>query len=117
MTVKPTDIEAHVRSTLLALGDPVVTKVPNPRPSRFIRVSAAGGGRANLVQSRPFVIVECWAADTVAASDLASDAWGRIETAYGPDVPMTMPTDFPDPESGQARYQFTAQPVIDLEES
>lgn len=117
MTVKPVDVEALVRTSLGSLGVPVVTKVPATRPTSFIRVSSAGGGRANLVQGRPFIIVECWAGNTVDAADLASRAWGVMEATYGPDVPMTMPTDFPDPESGQARYQFTAQPIIDLEEA
>lgn len=117
MTLAPVDVEATVRSALLSLGVPVSTKVPNPRPAAFIRISRAGGLRANLVQEQPSVIVECWSDDSVQAFGLAASAWSAMESAFGPELDATSPVWFPDPDSTQARYQFTASPLVNLEES
>jgi hypothetical protein len=60
-------IEAHV-------GDAKVgTKVPNPRPARFVRAWVTGGSAENRVLERVQVTVDVWATSTVAASDLLAD--------------------------------------------
>ena len=58
---------------------PVSTRVPNPRPASFVRVQRTGGAGQNLVQERPVVLVECWAATDTAAWALAVKAWGALQ--------------------------------------
>lgn len=51
-------------------GLPTSEKVPNPRPSSFLRVVRAGGQRTRAVDHM-LLIVECWAPDGPAAEQLA----------------------------------------------
>ena len=92
-------------------------------PSTWI--TRAGGTRLNLILERPLLIVECWAADSVAAFDLAARACaylGAIDDPLG-DVVLTVtpddlssPINMPDPDTTSARYQFTVQPFARLKE-
>lgn len=98
-----------------ALGVPVSTLVPNPRPARFVRISRAGGSRQNIAQESALILVEAWADETVAAFDLAADAWAEISADFGDDAALSSPVFFPDPDTTQYRYQFTATLFISLE--
>lgn len=90
----------------------VYGEVPESRPSSFITVERVGGGPAD-VRDLPLVAVQCWAGSRLAASDLAADVAGVLR-----DLALTHPqvgrvsiesvVNFPDPDSGQARYQVTA---------
>lgn len=113
------DVEAALVAHLGGLlAVPVSTKVPNPRPSEFVRLRRVGGTRRDLVTESALVVFECWADDTVAASDL-----GRLTLAHVhemPDVEVAGAVirrvvevgglqEYPDPETGSPRYQFTVQ--------
>lgn len=96
----------------------VATKVPNPRPDRFVKVTRTGGHQRDLITDLVQVTVECWAATDPDAADLArlvrayvwmlagteaAGTWVRIVTEVGG------PVAFPDPETNNPRYQFTAE--------
>ena len=106
------DVEALVLKILQGIGD-VSTKVPNPRPDEFVRVSLAVGSGDDFLDSVS-VIVEAWAPTTVRASLLARDARRRLHDArfdvvdgwqiYG--INAAYPACYPDEVS--ERYQFLA---------
>lgn len=97
-------------------GVPVRSKVPNPRPARFVLVFRTGGPRVGLVVDAAQVTVEAWAASDTDAHDLAQAARaivGSLQgtvtggvTVYGVDE-FSGPGYLPDPESGQSRYTWT----------
>ena len=110
------------------VGVPVSTRVPNPRPASFVRVQRTGGAEQNLVQERPVVLVECWAATDAAAWALASTAWGALQgrgdktsgsVEFTPSTTgaLSSPVNYPDPSTSSARYQFTAELIVNLKES
>ena len=107
------DVEGIVIKLLEPLGVRRATKIPNPRPVEFIRVSLTGGS-GGLVLDVPSVLVECWADSTVRAGELARQArsllidsqfdvvdWWQV---YG--IDCAYPAYYPDETSD--RYQFPA---------
>lgn len=104
------DVEALVLKILAGLGT-VSTKVPNPMPDEFVRVSLAGGSGDQFLDDVS-LIVEAWAPTTVRASELARTARAALHEArfnvvdgwqiYG--VSSAYPACFPDDVS--ERYQF-----------
>ncbi len=125
MRLAPQDVEgAYITHLRPLLAVPVSTRIPNPRPARHVRVTRAGGNRADLVQERPLLIFECWASDSVTAFNLASDTWGHVAATEGSmvaGVPVTRvdlssPINQPDPDTEATRYTFTAQPRARLKE-
>ena len=78
-TLAPVDVEGALVTYLRPLlGVHVSTKIPRTRPAEHVRVTRAGGSRLNLILERPLLIVECWAADSVAAFDLAARAAAHL---------------------------------------
>lgn len=106
------DVEAIFIQLLSPLAK-VSTKVPNPRPGTFIRSSLAGGSGDRFFDG-PTLLVEAWAPNSVAASQLARDARNLLNEAqfdvvdgwqlYG--IDCAYPVFFPDETSD--RYQFLA---------
>lgn len=109
------DIEADVVAALAGLADSVATRVPNPRPDTVIRVTEIGGDSGAVVLSTARLLVECWAAESVAASVLAGSAIDALAATYGAPgawggrFTWTGLANTPDRETEQARYQFVAQ--------
>ena len=109
--VETPDVEALALAVLNPMGVHVSTKVPNPRPKKFIRASLAGGGEYSIFDT-PRVLVECFAPTTVEASELARQARLQLQLAqfdivagwqlYG--VSADYPVSFEDETS--PRYQF-----------
>jgi len=127
MSLAPQDVEgAFITVLRAATGVHVSTRVPSTRPDRHIKVTRAGGTRWNLITERPLLIVECWAPDSVAAFNLASQAWAALNAADGSvvngialaldDNSLSAPINQPDPDTTNPRYQFTAQPYARLHE-
>lgn len=122
----PPDVEgAAVTMLNAALTPPVSTRVPNPRPATFVRITRAGGQGRNLAQSDARLLVECWADDSVAAFDLARLAYAHLWAArdsymgavWVTRVDLTDPVNFPDPALPAAsRYQFLATLTTSLTE-
>ena len=113
LDVETPDVEGIVIKLLEPLGVRRATKIPNPRPAEFIRVSLTGGS-GGLILDVPSVLVECWAGSTVRAGKLARDArsllidsrfdvvdWWQV---YG--IDCAYPAYYPDETSD--RYQFPA---------
>lgn len=95
---------------------PVRSRVPNPRPSRFVLVFRTGGPRVNVVTDAAQLTIEAWAANDSDAHDLAQAARAILSglegtvtggvTLYGIDE-FSGPANLPDPESDQSRYTWT----------
>lgn len=106
------DVEALFLTILKPLAR-VATRIPNPRPDTFIRVSLAGGEGERFFDEAS-VIVEAFAPTSVAASNLARNARHVLHEArfdavdgwqfYG--IDSAYPVNFP--EETSERYQFLA---------
>lgn len=128
MSLAPGDVEgAFITLLRVALpGVHVGTRIPQQRPDRHVKVTRAGGNRRNLIQERPLMVLECWGPDSVAAFQLAADAWRAIDAANGAtvngvalDLPrdsLSSPINQPDPDTTNPRYTFHAQPYARLQE-
>ena len=94
---------------------PVVGKVPNPRPTRFVRVWRTGGSAVNRVLERPIVTVQAWAEDdaTSSAALLECRSFLFDQHTLMPLVrgfeETTGPYFDPDPETGIDRYSMSVQ--------
>lgn len=116
----------YLRAELTARGYTgihVGTRVPNPRPTRFIRVLRTGGSRRNLVVDDTMLTVEAWADAEEDAQDLAQLARALIaatrgtmlagtavytvDDVTGPGALPSGPTFVPDPLSAQPRFSFS----------
>lgn len=103
---------------------PVATRVPNPRPPAFVRVTRVGGGLVNMAQSQVQVLAECWGETDTLAWGLASLTWSALHDSPLPDsigrgvevmaVDVGEPVNFPDTASGVSRYQFLASMTVNL---
>lgn len=108
------DVEAMIGSFLRSrLPVPVSTKVPNPRPARFIRAWRTGGSAADRVVERAQVTVTCAAASSVQASDDARAARSALLNDYS-SMPLVRgveevagPYYDPDPDTNGDRYSMT----------
>ncbi|AKY02181.1 tail terminator [Streptomyces phage SF1] len=95
---------------------PVGTRVPSPRPARFVRIERIGGLRLDRVTDRPRLDVHCWGASEEDAHDLAQlvralllaiPGW-RGAAAY--DVAeVGGPNTLPDATSGQDRVALAVE--------
>lgn len=104
---------------------PTSTKVPNPRPARFIRATRAGGVIRNGAQSDVDVLVECWGATESDAWAVAKATWEALQpTALGARIAPAVvvcradiaePVFYPDSSTGSARYQFLYSPTVVIE--
>ena len=95
---------------------PVSTRVPNPRPSRWIQVIRTGGPRAGLVVDGAQVTFECWDDSNVGAAELAATLRAQVSalggrTAGGHLVhrveEFSGPANVPDLHSEQPRYRWS----------
>lgn len=123
MTTPPPLVPALVSDTgpLASLGVPVATRVPSPRPARFVRVVGAGGVDA-FAMPRPSVLIECWGHpdNPDGAYDLAVAAWAALRDTeceflggmWVVSVNLTLPVDYPDTQSGSPRWQFIFTPTV-----
>ena len=123
--MKPVDVEGLLVGVLRPVVAPskVATKLPNPRPAQFVRVTRAGGARRNVAQSGSRVIVECWAAsetDAWALCVAAYDALDDLDVDPGElpfmSVDLSDPVNYPDTATGSPRYQFIATIITNLKE-
>ncbi|MGW4028252.1 hypothetical protein ACWEFL_02850 [Streptomyces sp. NPDC004838] len=106
----------YLRERLTARGIvvPVGSRVPSPRPVRFVRIERIGGVQHSVVTDRPRLDVECWGADESDAQDLMAVCRALLGAARGTHGGTTLyrpatggPQWLPDKESGQARFAFT----------
>lgn len=109
-----------ILSPLIGVG--VATRVPNPRPTSFVRVQRIGGSQLNMVQERPLILVECWGANDTQAWDLAATTYqalqGRDPLEYNgielSQRSVSSPINYPDPSTTSPRYQFQLSTTVNL---
>lgn len=100
----------------------VGTRVPSNRPGRFVTVSRAGGQKPNRFTESVLLIVQTWDDDKVQgefrAEQTANLCSGILQASSGTRVagakirwwePNALPSWFPDPDTGIARFQFTGE--------
>lgn len=118
-TVDFPDAEALVGGFLRSrLTPPVSTKVPNPRPKRFVRAWRTGGAALNRVVDQPQVTVTCTAPSSVTASDDARAArYALMNESSG--MPLVRRVEDvsgvyydPDPDTNEDRYSFTVRLTV-----
>lgn len=109
-------VEILVRDFLIQTGAATVvaTKVPNPRPARFVRAWRTGGAAINRVLESALITVQAWDADgdpeTLAAAcrhALLNDH-RLMPLVRGVEEVGGLYYD-PDPVSNVDRYTFTVQ--------
>ena len=125
---RPIAVEQALVAYLGPLVSPatVATRVPQSRPAAFVKVTRVGGDVLSIGQSRPRVLVECWASTDSAAWNLAAKSWDALWDARDlpeirpgvavMDAELTEPVNFPDAASGSPRYQFLASLTVNLKE-
>jgi hypothetical protein len=98
------------------LADPVLPRVPNPRPAAFYTVRRVGGPRRNIVTDSPTITVESWGGSDEDAADMAQLARAVLHDLLGTVVDGVLvckvdefsgPVNLPDPLSDQPRYTQT----------
>lgn len=79
------DIVALLRTYLLPIVTPVavVSRVPDPRPTRLVQVRRVGGGQLRPVRDQPRVDVICWDTTDPGAMALADTARRAVHTLAG----------------------------------
>lgn len=114
----PQDVEAALVAHLAqSVGCDVGTRVPNPRPEKFVRVRRTGGITGRFFE-QPTLLVECWATSEPDAFDIAKAASSALAAAAGTwitedtwinDTEVGGLVNFDDPSTSCPRYQFTAR--------
>lgn len=108
------NIETRIIAYLNERGFQTYANVPVTRPERFLTVERTGGGIDNYVIDRPTVAIQAWGKKRLDASELAySVKDAMVQMASEKDickVSINTIYNFPDLESGSARYQL----VVDL---
>lgn len=93
----------------------VCADVPENRPKRFITLERTGGSQTRFLDY-PQLAVQVWAENKLVASELAYQArQATLGLITAPWVAAVTPGglySFPDPESRQARHQFTLELVV-----
>lgn len=111
-------VRAYLHEQLAArgMGVPVGTRVPSPRPARFVRLERIGGTRVDRITDRPRIDVQCWGDSEESAHDLAQLARALLHAmpgwrgAVAYDVAeVGGPNNLPDAESGQPRYVIAVE--------
>ena len=102
-------VEADVIAFLTEhVGVPVFATVPRERPTMFVTVERVGG-RLDQFRDLPQFAVQAWAPTTAKAAALADNVRFLLPDLIGlPDVGRVnigSTYNYPDPDSGQARYQ------------
>lgn len=109
--VAPAAQKVAVAALIEATGLRVSTRKPTTPPPEFVVVSRIGGSSTTYATSNPRFLVECFAADELAAEQLAErviTAWRTMRThriIWSSDDGNLARWDDPDPD--HHRFQFT----------
>lgn len=111
---------SFLRTELAARSDSatVGSRVPNPRPDRFVLVRRVGGPALNRVADNATVTIECWDLAAEDAHDLAQLCRALVHSLPGSErsgtpiyrvTELAGPGELPDPLSDHPRYTVTMQ--------
>lgn len=108
------DVEAMVIAFLRdRVTVPVSTRIPNPRPTSFVRAWRNGGSATNRVLEAPQITIDAYGLSTVDASDLANACRHALLHEYT-SMPLVRgvtesvgPYSVPDTGAGVERYRFS----------
>ena len=110
-------VVAYLKPLLMPVK--VVTDVPSPRPTKFVRILlTGGGGRRAMVLHDAQVTVEAWGSTYSEASTLMmlADAHMHAARFNSDDIynveSFGAPVNLPDPTSGQSRLTATYQVTL-----
>lgn len=91
--------------------------VPDPRPERFITIERIGG-RTSRILDYPSYAIQAWANELriadLDATQLQRVCYGLELEPWVAGVEVGSLYNFPDPDSRQARYQFTLDLVTTI---
>lgn len=98
----------------------VATRVPNPRPTPFVRVFRTGGPARNRVLDEAQITVQTWAATTAQAAELITTCRDLLLNAAHRDaIALLRRTEDvsgtyydPDPDATDARYTVTVRLAV-----
>lgn len=96
-----------------ATGVSAFVEVPNPRPAEFVAFERVGGS-PSIGIDRPSITFDVWAASRMRAEELALILRDALLYQLAADVPQVRGVrvgsvyNFPDLDSGNPRYQLTA---------
>ncbi|MFE7466348.1 hypothetical protein ACFU6R_19875 [Streptomyces sp. NPDC057499] len=112
-------VTGYLRGALKAHGKPVpvVSRVPSPRPTEFVRVRRIGGTQQTPVSDRPRLDIHCWGESESAAHDLAALSRALLGDIPGVRDGVTVyrvtevggPMWLPDSETSAPRYAFAVE--------
>lgn len=96
---------------------PVATKMPNPRPPRFVRIVRTGGAQRDIVTDRATLVFECWDSSEPGAAQLAgivrallgAAAPGWLGAVWSDRIVDLGMVPSPDLDAGSPRYLVTAE--------
>lgn len=111
------DVIARLKSVLMV---PVSASVPKNRPDRFVTVERTGGP-LDAFRDLPQFAVQAWGKSVVDASSLADEVRQALPDLINlpnvADVTIGSTYNYPDPDSGQARYQTVFDLVVKVDYS
>lgn len=116
----------YMNDALMSHGESVraSTMVPNPRPSRFLKVLHLSSNRLSVAHAETNVLFECWAEDDIKADELGSTAYALAVAAAlesGAYVPegasgtVAAPYPLADPDTRLPRSVFTIRFIVPME--
>lgn len=97
---------------------PVVGRIPNPRPSRFVRALRIGGPRRDIVADNAMLTIEAWAESDAQSALLAQATRAAVNALAGTVLggaavyevtELSGPANLPDPDSSQSRHTWTVE--------
>lgn len=104
----------------------VWSRIPDPRPDRWLLVRRVGGGRRDQICDNPMMAIEAWSGSKAEprpsdAHDVCQTALALLHGARGQAIAGTTlsriedvagPANLPDPTSEQPRYTTTVSVVL-----
>lgn len=111
--------------TVPTVGTAVGTRLPNPRPPKFVRLQRTNGFQRNMIQERATLLFECWGATDTEAWLLAV----AVHEAFNGRDPLeqngiefeervvSSPVNYPDPSTASPRYTFTLETTVTMKGS
>lgn len=110
------NIESRIIKYLKDAGFEAYANVPAKRPESFVTVERTGGGFDNVIIDHPTIAIQAWGKKRLDASELAYAVRETLQEMVKESgickVSINTIYNYPDPESGAARYQLVVDFVV-----